>query len=83
MSPCSSTSKNIQPLPAGLLHHAVHDHQEVIDARALRGCVVAGELSENMGTKVCSEEVIDDTEAKPIGMIHKYVSQVDDMTFPK
>ena len=83
MSPFSSGAKNIQPHPTGLLHEAVHDHQEVLDARALCGCVVATDLSEDIGTKVGSEEVVDYTEAKPIDMIHKYVSQVDYTTFKK
>ena len=83
MSACSSRAKDIQPHPSGLLHEAVHDHQEVLYARALCGCVLACDLFENMGTKVGSEEVVDYTEAEPIGMIHKYVSQVDYSTFPK
>ena len=37
----------------------------------------------HIGTKVGSEEVIDDTEGKPIDMIHKNVTQVDYTTFPK
>ena len=83
MSPFSSGAKNIQPYPTGLLHEAVHDHQEVLDARALCSCVMAGDLSVHMGTQVGSEEVIDDTEGKPIDMIHKNVTQVDYTTFPK
>ena len=35
----------------------------------------------HIGTKVGSEEVIDDTEAKHIDMIHKYVIQVYYRTF--
>ena len=71
MSPCSSKPKDIQTLPAGLLHQAVHNHQEALDAWAFCSCTLAVDLSEHMGTKVGSKEVVDDTEAKPIDMVHE------------
>ena len=83
MHPCSSRAKNFQAHPAGLLHHAVHDHLDLLDAWALCGCILAGDLFEHIGTKIGFEKVVNYTEAKPIDMIHKYVSQVEYTTFPK
>ena len=71
MPPCTSKPKNVQPHPAGLLHQTIQDHQQSLDALALCGRVPAADLSLNMGTKVGSKEVVNDTEAKPIDMINK------------